>query len=314
MNVLLTGASGFLGSRILAQLQPDHYVITLGRTLLNQSPTRECHVLCDLAQDVPTLPNAPVDLVVHAAGKAHSVPRSTRERAEYERVNVQGTARLLTALERLPALPKALVHISTVMVYGRQERHLLDETTPLDARDAYGLSKVRAEAVVREWAARTGVCTTILRLPLVVADPPNGNVAVLMNAIRRGYYVRIGTGAARRSMVRADDVAEVVVRAAGVGGTFHLTDGYHPSVRELEDALARYGGRRVIPSVPLSVAKAVATVGDGINAVSAWTRLGHWFPLDSIALQKLTGSLTFSDEAARRQLNWRPRPVLDLFR
>lgn len=314
MNVLLTGASGFLGSRILAQLQPDHLVITLGRTPLDNSTSGTRHVICDLAQDVPVLAGEPVDWVVHSAGKAHSVPRSARELADYERVNVQGTARLLTALERLPTLPKVLVHISTVLVYGRQEGHLLDETTPLKARNAYGPSKARAEAVVRQWATRTGVCTTILRLPLVVADPPNGNVATLMNAIRRGYYVRIGTGAARRSMVRADDVAAVIGRAAGISGTFHLTDGYHPSVGELERAIARRVGRRYIPAVPLSVAKAVATVGDGINALIGQTQFGRRFPLDSITLQKLTGSLTFSDEAARQRLNWRPRPVLDLFR
>lgn len=314
MNVLLTGASGFLGSRIRAQLQPDHNVITLGRTPLNQSLIRGCHVTCDLARIVPRLPDEPVDLVVHAAGKAHAVPRNAGERADYERVNVQGTARLLTALERLPDLPRALVHISTVLVYGRTEGHLLDEATPLGARDTYGLSKVRAEAVVREWADRTGVCATILRLPLVVAEQPNGNVAVLTNAIRRGYYVRIGSGGPRRSMVRADDVAEVIRRAAEIGGTFHLTDGCHPSVRELEDAIARRVGRRISPSVPLPVAQAVATLGDGINAVAGQIRLGRRFPLDSITLQKLTGSLTFSDEAARRQLNWRPRPVLDLFR
>lgn len=314
MNILLTGASGFLGSRIHAHLTPDHYVRTLGRTPLDQPLTGGSHVVCDLAQDVPRLPNEAVDLVVHAAGKAHSVPRSADELADYERVNVRGTARLLTALERLPALPNALVHISTVLVYGRLEGHLLDETIPLGARDAYGQSKVGAEAAVRAWAARTGVCTTILRLPLVVAEQPNGNVAALMNAIRRGYYVRIGTGAARRSMVRADDVAELVRRAAGVGGTFHLTDGCHPSVRELEDAIARRVGRRMIPSVSLPVAKAVATVGDGLNAVTGRIGSGRRFPLDSITLQKLTGSLTFSDEAARRQLNWRPRPVLDLLR
>lgn len=308
MNVLLTGASGFLGSRILAELNRTYQVTTLGRQPVGPANDSR-HIVCDLGIDIPALPPVSFDLVVHCAGKAHSVPRNAAELADYERVNVQGTARLLAALEQLPTLPGALVHISTVLVYGRQEGQHLDETTSLDARDAYGPSKVRAEAVVRDWSHRTGIRTTILRLPLVVAERPNGNLAAMQQAIRRGYYVRIGDGAARRSMVRADDVAAIIARAADVGGIYNLTDGRHPSVRELEDALARQLGRGRIRAVPLVLAQTVARLGDGINAVA-----GRRFPLDSIALQKLTGSLTFSDEAARQHLNWNPQPVLDLFR
>ena len=305
MNVLLTGASGFLGSRIWAELSRNHTVTTLGRT-----PVGDRHLTGDLTKRLPSLAQASFDYIVNAAGKAHSVPRSTAERADYERVNVQGTIRLLQELERMPVFPKAFVHISTVLVYGRSTGQLLDETTPIGATDAYGLSKVRAEAAVRAWGERTGVRVSILRLPLVVAERPNGNIARLMNAIRHGYYVRIGDRLARRSMVRADDVAAVIDRATGVGGTFNLTDGYHPGVGELADALARYVGRRQpIRAVPPVLARAVAIVGDGINAV-----VGRRFPLDTVALQKLTHSLTFSDQAARCQLGWKPRPVLDLFR
>ena len=305
MNVLLTGASGFLGSRIYAELDRIHTVTTLGRT-----PIAARHITADLTKRLPSLVHASFDYVVHAAGKAHSTPRTTAERTAYECVNVQGTIRLLTALERMPMRPKAVVHISTVLVYGRLGGAMLDEATPLGAVDCYGLSKVRAETAVREWGHRTGISVTILRLPLVLAECSNGNVAAMMNAIRRGYYVRVGKGLTRRSMVRADDVAAVIDRAAGVGGMFNLTDGHHPGVGELEDALARYVGRpQPIRSVPVALARAVAIVGDGINAVA-----GRRFPLDTIALHKLTHSLTFSDESARCRLGWSPRPVLDLFR
>jgi nucleoside-diphosphate-sugar epimerase len=304
MNVLLTGASGFLGSQIYAELVRYHTVTTLGRT-----PVAPRHITGDLTKRLPSLTHASFDYVVNAAGKAHSVPRTKDEYADYERVNVQGTARLLAGLERMPVRPKAVVHISTVLVYGRSGGQMLDETTPLGAVDTYGLSKVRAEDIVREWGYRTGVSVTILRLPLVVAERPNGNVAMLMNAIRRGYYVRVGDGLARRSMVRADDVAAIIDRAASVSGTFNLTDGYHPAIGELEEALARYVGRqKPVRAMSMPLVRAIAAIGDGINAL-----VGRRFPLDSAALQKLTHSLTFSDELARQQLDWSPRCVLDLF-
>lgn len=309
MNILLTGASGFLGSRFYRELSPENEVTTLSRTSIGDWPGPPRHIQCDLARQVPVLPNEPFDIVVHSAGKAHSIPRTASERNDYEHVNVQGTIRLLTALEQLPTLPKSLVYISSVLVYGRLQGYCLAENTPPRAYDVYGLSKVKAEVAVRQWSERTGVRVAILRLPLVVAEQPMGNLLTMLNAIRRGYYLRIGDGIARRSMVRADDVAGVLTRAADVGGTFNLTDGQHPSVCEIENALARQVGRsRPIPRISLPMARAIAFIGDGLNAIA-----GRYFPLDSVALGKLTNSLTFSDELARQHLNWTPRPVLDLF-
>jgi len=303
MNGLLTGASGFLGKHIHAILSQRDSVITLGRQICAGE-----HIHCDLARQTPDLRQHRFDYVVNAAGKAHSVPRTPGEVAEYEHINVEGTQRILSALERGDTLPRALVHISTVLAYGRAEGLMLDEDTPLLATDVYGRSKAQAEELVQQWGLRTGVQTTILRLPLVVADHPQGNLAALIGAIRRGRYMRIGDGTARRSMVLAGDIARIIPRAIEVQGTFNLTDGRHPTVRELEDAIALQAGRRFIPTLPLTAARLVARVGDGINAL-----VGRKFPLDSIALTKLTSSLTFSDERARQQLGWQPQPVLSFF-
>ncbi|MBC3786089.1 NAD-dependent epimerase/dehydratase family protein [Spirosoma utsteinense] len=305
MNILLTGASGFVGSQIYNELTRNYTVTTLGRT-----PVGAHHLTGDLTGSLPSLAHLSFDYVVNAAGKAHAIPRTAAERADYASVNRQGVARLLATLEQMPVRPRAFVHLSTVLVYGCLNGQLLDETTPLAATDAYGESKIQAELIIREWAQRTGIRATILRLPMVVSAQPTGNVAALMNAIRQGYYVRIGNGLARRSMVRADDVAAIIDRAAGVGGTFNVTDGYHACVSELENAIARYvGHKQPIRAVPLALARLIALAGDGINTVA-----GRRFPLDTPALQKLTQSLTFSDGLARQQLGWNPRPVLDLFR
>lgn len=303
MNILLTGASGFLGGYLYRQISRQHRVTTLGRTSASSR-----HSICDLARETPVLPNEPFDLIIHAGGKAHSVPRTASERTDYEAVNVQGTRRLLDALHQQPMLPSAIVYISSVLVYGCSAGQCIPEDAPLNATDVYGVSKIKAENLLREWADQTGVCLTILRLPLVVATQPKGNLAAMQQAMRRGYYMGIGNGQARRSMVRADDVAAVLIRSVGVAGTFNLTDGQHPTVRQLEQAMANQLGRRNIPTMPFAVAKALATVGDGVNGV-----LGRRFPFDSIVLQKLTNSLTLCDEKARQQLGWKPRPVLDLF-
>jgi nucleoside-diphosphate-sugar epimerase len=303
MSVLLTGASGFLGQRLYHVLSKTNLVTSLSRQGVGPR-----HIKCDWSAETPNLSFYQFDCVVNAAGKAHSTPRTPQEFADYEQVNVQGTGRLLTALEQSASVPGSIVHISTILTYGCSEGNVLDENTPLAATDVYGQSKIRAEELVLNWGIRTGVKTTILRLPLVVAENPRGNLAALIRAIRRGRYVRIGEGSCRRSMVLADDVARIIPKAAQNPGIYNLTDGVHPSVRELEDAIARQTGRRRLPTIPLFAARAVAVVGDGINAI-----VGRKFPLDSIALAKLTHSLTFSDELARNRLGWNPQPVVSFF-
>ncbi|WP_128548190.1 NAD-dependent epimerase/dehydratase family protein [Larkinella soli] len=303
MNVLLTGASGFLGSCLYRSLRHSDHVTTLGRKIVSPDA-----VVCDLAAQTPDLGGYRFDYVVHAAGKAHSVPGNPAEEAEYEEVNVQGLRRLLAALEKSGALPEAFVHLSTVLVYGCPEGVGLDEATPLRAADPYGRSKVRAEEVLCAWGDRTGVRITVLRLPLVVGRQPQGNLAALIRAIQGRRYVRIGSGSARRSMVLADDVAGIIPAAARAGGIYNLTDGVHPSVRELEEAIARQAGGRFIPSLSPVLAKGIALTGDGINRL-----IGRRFPLDSAVLTRLTHTLTFSDDRARNQLGWQPRPVTTFF-
>jgi len=87
-------------------------------------------------------------------------------------------------------------------------------------------------------------------------------------------------------------------------GAYHLTDGCHPSLRELEDALAAALGRGRVRSIPLAAARAAARAGDLLERL-----LRRDLPLDTRRLGKLTATLTFDDTRARREIDWRPRPV-----
>lgn len=294
---MLTGHNGFLGNYLKTGLvEAGFRVLTLGRT--------EGDIRCDLASQPPDLSDKPIRMVVHAAGKAHSVPRTEEEKQAFFRVNQNGTLHLLRALEQLPRLPDAFVLISTVAVYGCEKGENINENTELKGHSPYAESKMLAEALVRNWCRLHGVQCVILRLPLIVGENAPGNLGALVRAIQRGWYVRIGAGLARRSMVLAEDVARIIPKAAQIGGIYNLTDGVHPSVRELENAIAAKTGRRPKLVIPSGFARLVARVGDGINAL-----LGRRFPYDSITFAKLTHSLTFSDEKARQQLGWNPKPV-----
>src|ERR1017187_1972730 len=226
MKILLTGASGFLGQTIKYVLT-EHEIISLAR--------KAADINVDLALDIPVL--SIFDIIIHAAGKAHSIPKTETEKQEFFDVNVQGTNNLLKAIEN-SGVPKAFVFISTVAVYGKESGNLICEDEPLSAKDPYGLSKIAAEKLILEWCEKKNVICTILRLPLIAGHNPPGNLGAMIKGISNGYYFNIAGGKAKKSIVLAVDVAHAIPRIAEIGGVYNLTDGNHPSFIELSRLLA----------------------------------------------------------------------------
>lgn len=290
MTVLLTGANGFFG-QYLKMAYEGKALETMGLS--------ECDININIAECVPNLSNK-YDTVIHAAGKAHIFPKSPVEKEDFYKVNVEGTKNLLLGLENTGYLPKILIFISTVAVYGKEAGWLIDEDHPKAGITPYAKSKIVAETLLVDWGARNGVETIIFRLPLLVGQSPPGNLGLMIKAIRKGYYFRIGDGSARRSMVLAEDVANFIASTAIKPGIYNLTDGYHPSIRDLEDYIALQVGKK-IKTIPDWFTKFAARIGD----------LANFLPVNTIRLEKLTSTLTFSDKKARKEINWDPKPVID---
>lgn len=302
-GTLVTGGSGFLGRHVLRSLiSAGESVTVLARNPQGELPT----VIADLGRGEVDLGVRFFQQVFHLAGLAHRARWTAGEREGFFAVNLDGTKTLLGALERSLGLPEAFVFVSTVAVYGRVHGSLLDETTARLACDPYGRSKLQAEDEVLAWGARRGVRVSVVRLPLVAGPSAPGNLGRMVHAMASGRYLGVGHGEARRSLVRAADVAAVLPRIAVAGGVFHLTDGHHPSFAELEAALATALGRRPPWRVPMTVARALAAAGSEFERLSGRRAL-----FDRSALVKMTSSLTFSDERARRLLGWAPGRVVD---
>jgi nucleoside-diphosphate-sugar epimerase len=302
-NCLVTGGGGFLGQYVLHSLHAQGYnVTTLGRAPVSGWRT----IVTDLTSSNLDLAGHSYSTVFHLAGLAHSSPRTQSEREMFFQVNVRGLSNLLNGLERTGSLPACTVLISSVAVYGIEEGFLLDETTPRKAVDAYGASKRQAEDALLEWSARHNTRAVIIRLPLVCGRRAPGNLGAMVRSLSQKKYLGIGAGSARRSMVLARDVAHVLPRAACAAGVFNLTDGYHPSFAELETAISAALGKSAPYRLPARVAKLGAYIGDGVYRMSGWD-----LPLNSKRFCKMTSTLTFSDEKARKVLGWSPSRVLE---
>lgn len=295
MDILLTGSNGFLGKIIKNELCNTDVVYTLSR--------ENSDFNFDFTENVPLF-NKYFDIVIHSAGKAHHIPKTEIEISEFNKVNVIGTLNLLNGLE-VSGIPKMFVFISSVSVYGLERGNQIDELGNLNANDPYGKSKIEAENLIENWCKKNGIKLTILRLPLVIGSNPPGNLGSMIYAIRKNYYFNVANGSAKKSMVLATDIAKCLVKAAKVGGTYNLTDGYNPNFNELSKCIASQVNKKCIPNLPFYIAKFFAIIGDSI---------GPKFPFNSNRLNKITSTLTFDDSKARKAFGWDPTPVLNGFK
>ena len=296
MTLLFTGASGFLGSNIIQLLNGAYNIISVG---LSPQDT----YLVDIATDIPTFIDA-FDVVFHAAGKAHSVPKTEAEKRLFFDVNLQGTKNLCTALER-SGIPKAFIFISTVAVYGCDSGENITEEHPLNGTTPYALSKIKAEKYLEGWCAMHNVKLSILRPSLIAGPNSPGNLGAMIRGIRNGKYLSIAGGKARKSVLMVQDIANLLPMLIEKGGIYNVCDSYQPSFRELEMVICKQLSRKGPISIPYWLAKSMAVVGDC---------LGEKAPINSLKLRKITSSLTFSNEKAMRELGWKPMNVLKNFR
>ena len=248
MRVLVTGATGFLGSHIAEQLaRQGHDVRVLVRRTSDRSFLRHIEAeeaLGDVTQP-DTLPAAveDVDAVVHAAGLTKA-----RSAAEFEAVNAGGTANLLAALG--PAHPlRRFVLISSLGAHGPSHD---GRPRPLEAPPApvtaYGRSKLRAEELVRSWAG-DGRPTTIIRPP-VIYGPRDRQLLPFFHLARWRLAPLLGDGSNAVSCVYVEDAARAAALTATAAdapsATYALDDGAVYTWRELLAAVERAVGKKAL--------------------------------------------------------------------
>lgn len=296
MILLFTGASGFLGDNVRHLLEVTYDVITVGLT-------SQDNYTVNIANEIPNLLTQ-YDVVLHAAGKAHSIPKTEAEKQSFFDVNLQGTKNLCTALEKV-GVPKSFIFVSTVAVYGCDYGEKISEEHPLNGDTPYAISKRLAEEHLRTWCFAHNVVLSIIRPSLIAGPNPPGNLGAMIAGIRSKKYLSIAGSKARKSVLMVQDIAKLIPLLVEKGGVYNVCDTYQPSFRELETVICKQLGISLPISVPYWIAKGMALIGDC---------LGKKAPFNSLKLKKMTRSLTFSNEKAIRELGWKPTNVLENFR
>jgi len=290
MRLLITGSNGFLGRSFVKAYKNKYDLVTLSR--------KNADICVDLTKD-DVLGELETDIVIHAAGKAHSVPKTIEEEKEFYDVNLEGTKRLINSLKGV----KSFVFISSVAVYGLEKGIGIDESSTLNGNTPYAKSKILAEEMLTDWSKKKNVNLLILRLPLLASKNPPGNLGDMILAIKNKKYFSINSGKARRSVVLVDDIVDWLPDHFTSNGIYNLTDGDNPSFYDLEVLISKQLVVRRPFSIPLSVAKIIGIFGDIL-------RLSI---INSNRINKMTQDLTFSSEKAKDLLSWKPNLVKNNF-
>jgi len=251
-RVLVTGASGFIGSAVVAALARDGYTVraAVRRPHLSFPDGVEVVQHPDLAEAFDWQPLLDgVDQVVHLAGIAHT---RGADAASYDRVNRQATARLAAAAAL--ARVEHFVFVSSIRAQsGPAADHALTERDPPAPTEIYGRSKLAAEEAVRA----AGVPFTILRPVLLYGLGMKGNLALLARAAETRLPLPVKDFGNRRSLLGIDNfisaLAFVLATPATIGETYVIADpGIPPRLSDVFVTLRQARGRRafIMPMSP----------------------------------------------------------------
>ena len=299
MTVLVTGASGFVGS-IVCQVLIERGIAV--RRALGLSGGALAHRDDCVIREPGEVANwsmamKGVDSVVHLAARTH-VMRDTAAYplAEYRQINVTGTQALAEAARA--AGVRRFIFLSSIKVNG--EGTTLRPYSETDApcpEDAYGVSKREAELALR--AAAADMETVILRPPLLYGPGVKGNFLRLMRAIERGMPLPLGSIHNHRSLLYVGNLVDAIMLSldhpAAAGQTYLVADNEGISTPELIRAIAAAMHRpaRLLP-LPPPLLRFAGAITDKSAAVS-----------------RLLGSLQIDSNKIRRELGWQPRYTLN---
>jgi nucleoside-diphosphate-sugar epimerase len=291
-RILVTGASGFVGRRLLYQLLQSRMTVRATSRHIPSSPIEgvaewlkldlmdEDSYLRDLCRDCYA--------VIHLAGQAHDFGANA---TSCDITNRRVTRRLAQAAAA--AGVQRFVYLSTVKVYGEGQDRAYTESDPAAPEDAYARSKLAAEQVLQEACQTSAMDFTIIRSPLIYGPGVKANFLALLRLVNTGLPLPLGSIRNRRSFIYVDNLCDllfsVINAPAAVDRIYSVAD-LTLSTPDLIRSMARaLGTRTMVFPCPPGLLRMLGSMC-GRRATVA----------------RLTESLMIDDSAVRRDLDWKP--------
>lgn len=300
-RILVTGASGFVGSRLLASqdiLSQDIQFRAISRKPLAKPMSNvEQLVIADISEKSDwTEALADIDIVIHLAARVHVMDdAASNPLEEYRKANVISTLNL--AKQAATAGVKRFIFLSSIKVNGEKTDIGMPftEESIADPIDPYGISKFEAEVGIREICNASGMQYVLIRPPLIYGPGVKANYQKLMSLVHKHLPLPLGGIANKRSMLALDNLINFIFLASkhpkAANQLFLLSDSRALSTPQLIDLMAKcmgYTTGRLI-YMPLWLLRLVAVC----------------FAQEA-SVGRLTESLEISAQKAHDLLGWSP--------
>jgi UDP-glucose 4-epimerase len=294
-NILVTGASGFVGRALCKRLMAGEYGLIAASRSGTDWPEAK-NVRIELEQPATfSAALQDVEVVIHLAARAHQIADTAVDPLhEFRKINRD--AAIVLAERAVQAGARRFVYVSSIGVNGNETvlgKPFTEEDEP-QPHDLYAVSKHEAEIGLRQLAARTGLEVVVVRPPLVYGPGAPGNFARLLKLVKTGMPLPLGAIRNLRSFIYVENLADVLATCAtherAMNQTFVVSDGEDISTPGLIREIAARLPKKVY-LMPVSP----AVMRSGLSLIGK-----------QAIFDKLAGSLQVDSEKVRRELSWQP--------
>ena len=309
MKILITGGTGFIGSRLaLDCLTRGNKVLALGQAN-NLTENENCKFLQSKGAEVVIASVTDrgkifniiegIDLVFHLAAAQHEA--NVPDKLFWD-VNVIGTRNVLEASEK--AGVKCFIHGSTIGVYGSAVNGKLDERSPTYPDNIYGITKLEGEKLVRSFQEK--IPAVIVRITETYG-PGDRRLLKLFRAVNKGMFFMIGSGENLHHLIYVDDLVNGLQLSAtadkAIGETIVLAGKEPLTTNQLVATIANELGTKIIRwHAPLPLFLLAATILErGLRP------MGIQPPIHRRRMDFFSKSFEFSLEHSRRVLSFQPK-------
>jgi nucleoside-diphosphate-sugar epimerase len=296
-SFLITGASGFVGRPLCAELLARGYAV---RAAVRNAAIAPENIAVSVVGEIDGETRWAgalngIDVVIHLAARVHVMHENADDPlAEFRRVNTEGTEHLARSAAANGV--RRLVYVSSIKVNGEEtsDGYSYSEKDIPAPLDPYGSSKWEAEQLLQRTAQETGMEIVIVRPPLVYGAGVKGNFVQMMRVLAHGLPLPLASVRNKRDLVYAGNLVDALIvcatHPAAAGSTYLVSDGEPVSTPELLERLAQ----------------ALGVTAHTFRFSPALLKLAGRLVGRSAQIERLLGSLQVDSGKIRRELNWTP--------